>query len=132
MIMLTPSQIQTLRSRLLRWIVIHPQTNCWLWSGATKENRNHVEYGRVSFRVFGEKNPRAWSAHVVSFWVFNNRMRRTGYVVSHKCDTPLCINPDHLEERTQRTNIRQCVEKGRHVPGGKPRVRAELNGKVMA
>lgn len=33
----------------------------------------------------------------------------------HKCDTPLCINPDHIFLGTAKTNAEDCLKKGRHT-----------------
>ncbi|WP_353848756.1 HNH endonuclease [Brevundimonas sp.] len=34
--------------------------------------------------------------------------------VLHKCDTPTCVNPDHLRAGTQLENIQDMNAKGRH------------------
>lgn len=36
-------------------------------------------------------------------------------VVMHKCDTPLCIDPEHLQAGTQSDNIKDMWKKGRVV-----------------
>lgn len=36
-----------------------------------------------------------------------------GHVVRHKCDNPVCINPDHLETGTQADNVQDAKRRGR-------------------
>lgn len=38
----------------------------------------------------------------------------TGFVVMHVCDTPACINPEHLVLGTQKDNLKDCWNKGRY------------------
>lgn len=40
-----------------------------------------------------------------------------GRLVEHKCDTPACVNPDHLELGTDFSNVRHCVERNRNAKG---------------
>ena len=42
-----------------------------------------------------------------------------GMVVAHKCDTPNCVNPDHLFICTQKENLADMKRKGRSAIGMK-------------
>jgi hypothetical protein len=35
-------------------------------------------------------------------------------VICHRCDNPVCVNPDHLFDGSQLENLLDCVRKGRH------------------
>lgn len=55
-----------------------------------------------------------------------------GFVICHKCDIRMCINPEHLFLGTQIDNMKDMCRKGRHVQGeefGDTR-RGELNGRA--
>jgi hypothetical protein len=36
-----------------------------------------------------------------------------GYVIMHTCDTPACINPEHLKCGAQADNVHDMIRKGR-------------------
>lgn len=40
-----------------------------------------------------------------------------GMVIRHRCDTPLCVNPDHLEVGSHADNSRDMRERGRSCVG---------------
>ncbi len=39
--------------------------------------------------------------------------------VLHRCDVPICFNPDHLFLGTQKDNVQDAITKGRMTPGSK-------------
>lgn len=79
-------------------------TPCWLWTG-TKRNRGG--YGQAPGRKL---------AHRASFEAFIGPIP-DGLVVMHSCDTPACVNPDHLELGTAADNNRDRQAKGRSATG---------------
>lgn len=102
--------------RFYEKIEIDEETGCWLWTGHT---------GRDGYGTFwtGERTPPkdgkrgntiSELAHRWSFIRFIGSID-PGHYVLHKCDTPPCVNPTHLFQGTQRTNIKDCTDKGRHT-----------------
>lgn len=81
--------------------------------GGVKENRCGTPYGRISVRMPGEKNPRSWSAHVVSFAAFNGGQKTIGKVRAHTCHRTYCVEPTHIIECTQAVNIEMSRAAGR-------------------
>ncbi len=47
-------------------------------------------------------------------------------VVRHKCDNPVCINPDHLEAGTNIDNIKDRVERGRTHNHIRPEIKEKV------
>ena len=95
-----------------------PNTGCWLWSGCD----NGEGYGTV---YSGGKNHKA---HRVSYELHNGKIP-DGLQIDHLCRVRCCVNPDHLEAVTQKTNVQrgEAVKKCRehfaaitHCPQGHP------------
>ena len=85
---------------------IDPESGCHIWTAA----HGGRGYARVRFEGRSEY------AHRVSFYL------RHGYMpplVRHSCDTPLCVNADHLLDGTKADNSRDMAERGRSTFGEK-------------
>ena len=82
-----------------------PEAGCWIWMGGIGGNG----YGKgwsPSWRP-------AIEAHRLAFLAYVGAIPN-GKHVCHKCDTPLCVNPDHLFLGTHLENMRDMARKGRH------------------
>jgi hypothetical protein len=79
-----------------------PESGCWLWLGSVSSGG----YGQLKI---GGKLHRA---HRLAWIVFRGPIP-AGMMVCHRCDVPLCVNPDHLFVGTARDNFRDCLAKGR-------------------
>lgn len=81
---------------------------CWIWTAYTLYNG----YGR--FRLNGKTQ----YSHRVS-WEISKGPIPPKICVLHKCDTPACINPDHLFLGTHADNVADKIRKGRGNDGDK-------------
>lgn len=86
-----------------KFIAYEPNSGCWLWSGG----HNKAGYGH--YRM----NGRTIVAHRAAYLMANPGTSFEGKVVMHKCDTPACVNPEHLRLATQSDNIQDMFRKGR-------------------
>lgn len=81
-----------------------PNTGCYLWIKATDKNG----YGVI--KRSGERL--MIKAHRLS-WILSNGEIPDNLCVLHKCDTPQCVNPEHLFLGTPADNNIDKMNKGR-------------------
>jgi hypothetical protein len=84
-------------------------------------------------RYYGkENNYEKVNTHRISAIIWLNYDLNSNLCVCHKCDNPLCFNPDHLFIGTRQDNIADMYEKGRdNVPKGENAGRAKLTEKEV-
>lgn len=101
--MISTSQIPicSIKCRLLEGIKKDDKTGCWIWIKSTCG-----AYGKIRFE--GKTD----TAHRVSYKIFKGEIPKK-VCVCHKCDTPLCVNPDHLFLGTHKENTQDSIRKGR-------------------
>lgn len=79
-----------------------PNSGCWLWDGDCTDSG----YGRITVAR------KDWRAHRAS-WAVANCAHPGQAFVMHKCDTPSCVNPEHLTLGDHLANMRDMKAKGR-------------------
>ena len=99
-----PRNRPTPKQLIERWSIPVTESGCWLWLGVLN---NRGGYGKIRYKG------RVFSAHRFSWMAANGTEIPSGLCVMHKCDTPSCVNPDHLKLGTQTENMADRDRKGR-------------------
>jgi hypothetical protein len=82
-----------------------PNSGCWLWDAHCAKNG----YGLIGG---GGTGGGMKLAHRVSYELYVGPIP-DGMNVLHKCDTPCCVNPDHLRLGTLSDNMQDMIDKRR-------------------
>ena len=90
-----------------------PNTGCWLWMGRKLVVRGG--YGVFTHRPSGTLQHRA---HRVAWELYKGKIPKKLHVL-HRCDMPLCVNPDHLWLGIQADNMRDKAMKRRQRQGSR-------------
>lgn len=88
------------------WQNVEISDGCWIWRGAPDAHG----YGRLRVRGVTVK------AHRFSYAIHKGEIP-PDTCVCHLCDTPLCVNPDHLWLGSNADNIQDRTAKGRSARG---------------
>lgn len=99
-----PSQPIPVEDRF--WTKVTKSDACWLWNGARDEHG----YGLINIDGRNRRTHRI--AYILTYGAIPD-----GLVVRHSCDTPACVNPDHLILGTQLDNIDDRNTRGRTAKG---------------
>ena len=91
---------------LEKWFsrTIETEDGCLIWQGAV----NSDGYARVAWKGSGNGK-----LHRIVYELTTGEDIE-GKVIRHKCDNPLCINPEHLTIGSHTDNMRDRDERERH------------------
>lgn len=95
------------------WPKVDRSGDCWIWLGCTDPKAGRaLRYGRVIYKGKKQKPHRVIKAIAdrIPIEAIPKQLQ-----ACHKCDNPLCVNPDHIFWGSSRDNHRDSIRKGRHV-----------------
>ncbi len=117
----------TFQERFEQYVERDPNSGCWLWTGGM----NAKGYGTFNGPAAGRK---IGKAHRVAWEIYRGPIPKGdgyhGTCVLHRCDTPACVNPDHLFLGTVVENNADAMAKDR-VPRGNGRYNAKIIPEVV-
>lgn len=121
---LAADTFSVLQSRAERfWANVEKTDGCWPWTAA----KTSQGYGR-----FNIANGKWMPASRVSLILKLGRNLGEKMFACHTCDNPICCNPDHLYEGTQKQNIDDKSKRGRHVPRSGTKLTSEIAAKIFS
>lgn len=95
------------------------ESGCWIWTGTWHSYRKYAanRYGYIAVKN-KEGKWRSVCTHRAMYIALHGPLTKE-QEVCHKCDVPLCINPDHLFLGTHKENMADSRAKGRHYLSAK-------------
>lgn len=101
---------------------------CWEWTGSRSANGRYGQFWYLGAPV---------GAHRIAYTLTQGAVP-SGASVMHRCDNPICCNPDHLSVGSHTDNMRDASRKGRlgvprpHAQRLTPAQLAEIDGLLAA
>lgn len=100
----------SIRDKFFFHVFPEPMSGCWLWDGPQTSRGGYGQF------AFGDR--RNIKAHRYSYELHKGPIPDSLFVC-HKCDTPACVNPDHLYVGTAADNAADAVSRNRSCRGQK-------------
>lgn len=99
-----------------------PNSGCWLWTGSCAVDRyGRPTYGRLGVMV--GRRQKTFRATQVAWEIYRGPVPPGAWIL-HKCDLPLCANPQHLFLGDHAANTADKISKDRQAKGERTNIAA--------
>ena len=98
---------------LLQRVKIDNVSGCWNWTRGVDKNGYGQCHASKYAKLLGVVR-----AHQMAYCTWVQKIPK-GKIVCHTCDNPSCVNPEHLYAGTWKTNVHDCIRRGRYRNGAK-------------
>lgn len=114
-----PKKYASMRDRILANSAMSSERSfngvpCRVWLGKVTINRSGDAYGRINVRDRKTGKVKSELVHRVVVRDVKGRRLTKDMKALHLCNYTICCEEQHLAGGSQRANVRQCVEDGRH------------------
>lgn len=96
------ARTKSLQERMDEYTIPVTESGCHIWIASLTSSR----YGQIMV------DKKAWTAHRLAWTLANGPIPDGGWIL-HKCDTPQCVNPEHLFLGSPSENTRDMLMKKR-------------------
>lgn len=95
------------------WSKVNKKTEneCWEWIGTVRNKRSG--YGHI--RLTKQRKTVYASRLSLSIYEKLNDIPNSNILCCHKCDNPICVNPNHLFWGSHLNNVQDMIKKNRRV-----------------
>ena len=105
---------RSLHAKFWARVIRRGDDDCWLWTGGKTQRRDGTKvYGLFHLRGTGRDSRHEKRLAHRAAWELTNGTFDVSMCVLHRCDTPLCVNPQHLFLGTRIENNADRDFKGR-------------------
>lgn len=114
---------ENLIRRFFSQIDVRGENDCWKWLGYVASNG----YGRVWFNLKREY------VHRIVYTLIHGEISDDMPFISHLCNKPLCVNPNHLKADTQQGNMKyrdMCNRQPKGEKNGNAKLKQEIVDKM--
>lgn len=103
--------MKTISEKLFDLSIPEPNSGCRIWLGSTNSDPN---VNRNARPIVYDDEGKQIQAHRASYREFVGELTDSENVL-HICDTPLCIEPNHLYKGDQLNNVSDCRNRSRNT-----------------